>query len=309
MANRFPPLWQIPIFLRYVPLMLWYHRRGQYLKSMAVARKVMGSPKIKSRAFRDYTPTEHDVFVCTYSKSGTYWMLQIVTQIAGLGSAEFEHIHDLVPWPETPSPGPVHLKQPTWQSSPSKIRAVKTHAEAQFVPYNDQARYIIVLRDPKDVLVSSFHFSESILPGIASIGAEVWTDTFAKSETPYGSWPEHVASYWAWRDRPNVKFVTFAEMKSDLDNVVRDVAAWMGVELTIEALAQTVMKSSFAYMKQHEAQFAPPTPSGKSNLIRSGEVGESAEFLTAAQRQQVDNAMRQQLKQLGSDFPYDQFFP
>ena len=52
--------------------------------------------------FRGYEPTSADVFVCTVSKSGTNWMMQVVVQIADRGRADFDEIHEVVPWPEAP---------------------------------------------------------------------------------------------------------------------------------------------------------------------------------------------------------------
>ncbi|HFC11546.1 MAG TPA: sulfotransferase domain-containing protein [Anaerolineae bacterium] len=308
-GSKFPPLWAIPKLLTTLPRMTWYRWRKNYIASMAAAREIFGSAKIKTRGFRGYTPSKHDAFVCTYSKSGTYWMMQIVTQIAGKGSAEFEHIHDIVPWPEMPVPGPVRLPAPTWQTAVTQIRAIKTHAEAEFVPYNKAAKYIVVMRDPKDVVVSSFYFSEAILPGTASLGREKWVALFLSNQTPYGSWPEHTAGFWPWRERDNVHIVTFAALKQDLAKEVATIAAFLEVDLDQQELAQVVERSSFAYMKKHEAKFEPPAPTKNgTNLIRKGKKGESAEFLTAAQRQQIDEAMRTQLQTFGSDFPYDDYF-
>lgn len=73
--SKLPPLWSVPIMATKIPRMLWAQLR--------IGQSIMGSETIKTRAFEGYTPASHDVFVCTYSKSGTYWMLQIVTQIAG----------------------------------------------------------------------------------------------------------------------------------------------------------------------------------------------------------------------------------
>lgn len=308
--SKIPPLWVLPEMLIHLPRILWAQRRGDYHGAMKIGRQVMGSAKIKTRAFKGYTPTNHDVFVCTYSKSGTYWMLQIVTQIAAHGTAEFDHIHDIVPWPEAILPGLVQLNAPTWQSSPTQQRAVKTHAEAQFVPYSPNAKYVIVIRDPKDALISSFYFSDSIMPGLSSIGLNAWAEAFIAGEIPYGVWAEHVAGFWPWRERENVLVVTFNEMKRNLEKVARDVAALMQVQLSDTALALVVEKSSFAYMKEAEAKFEPPTPmvQEKVELLRSGKTGEAAKHLTPEQLSAVDQAMKAQLQEFGSDFPYHDYF-
>lgn len=308
--SKFPPLWALPIMAVQIPRILFAQFRRDYHGAMKVGRQVMGSPTIKSRAFKGYTPTAHDVFVCTYSKSGTYWMLQLVTQVAGYGAAEFDHIHDIVPWPESITPGLLRVDAPTWQDSPTQLRAVKTHAEAQFVPYNKDAKYIVVIRDPKDTLISSFYFSDSIMPGLSSIGLNAWTEAFIAGEIPYGFWAEHVAGFWPWRERENVLIVMFSEMKRDLEKVARDVAALMQVSLNETQLAAVVERSSFAYMKAAENKFEPPTPMVNEGvtLLRQGKTGEATEHLTPEQLAAVDRAMKAQLQQFGSDFPYDHYF-
>ncbi len=281
-------------------------------QALSLMSRSMSAPKLKRRAFADYTPNEHDVVVCTYAKSGTNWMLQIVTQVAHLGGGEFEHIHDLVPWPDPPMPGLVDLKEPTWDSAPTKLRAVKTHWEAPFVPYNPDARYIIVVRDPKDVLVSSYHFADSIFSGVREhVSPETWTHLFARGRSPFGSWAAHTASFWPWRERTNALFVRFEEMKADLEGTVRRVAEFMDVPLTEVQLGEVVRKSSFNYMKAIDHKFAPPSAApGREQavMLRSGETGQAKAFLSAAQRREVDRAMAREVELLGSDFPFEQFY-
>ncbi len=191
------------------------------------------------------------------------------------------------------------------------MRAIKTHAEAQFVPDNTDAKYVVVVRDPKDALISSFFFADSIMPGLRSIGLTAWTDAFINGEVPFGLWAEHVASFWPWCERANVLLVTFGAMKSDLAQVVREVASLMQVTLRDEEVALVLERCSFAYMKAHEAKFEPPTPminNDSVQLMRTGKKGEAAEHLSPDQLANVDRAMKAQLQAFGSDFPYDKYF-
>jgi len=85
----------------------------------------------------------------------------------------------------------------------------------------------------------------------------------------------------------------------------------MGVSLTPEERAQVEERASFAYMKAHEPQFAPPKlPFTRSQgvMIRSGKVGASGELLSPEQQARIDDDTRQALAELGSDFRYDTFF-
>src|SRR5277367_3115520 len=74
--------------------------------------------------FGDYKPTPHDVFACVYFKSGTNWLMQIAVQVIHRGAAEFEHVHDLVPWPDCPAREyavPLSDEQ-GWRKSPTGLR-------------------------------------------------------------------------------------------------------------------------------------------------------------------------------------------
>ena len=84
-----------------------------------------------------------------------------------------------------------------------------------------------------------------------------WLSIFTSPESLEGGWADHLNSYWEIRDRDNVLFLTFEEMKLDLSEVVSRIAEFMGVELTPDEHAAVVEKSSFHYMKQNGHKFDP----------------------------------------------------
>ena len=51
------------------------------------------------------------------------------------------------------------------------------------MPYTDDARYIAVVRDPKDVCVSGYHFLRSMLWGPLAPSVERWVDYFREVTT------------------------------------------------------------------------------------------------------------------------------
>lgn len=122
-----------------------------------------------AKAFAGYTPTARDVFVCSYFKSGTNWAMHMAYQVAERGEGEFEDILDVIPWVDCPNQDTTVARDDPRPARRSKTgrRIIKTHARARFVPYNEQARYICLVRDPKDVVVSGHHFFGSMLPAPA----------------------------------------------------------------------------------------------------------------------------------------------
>ena len=99
---------------------------GKTRQAMRLMSRHINSHKWKTRSFAGYEPTAQDVFIATFAKSGTNWMMQIAQQIAYYGAVEFEHIHDLVPWPDAPFPKiRARLNDPTIvQRSPSSLRII-----------------------------------------------------------------------------------------------------------------------------------------------------------------------------------------
>ncbi len=268
------------------------------------------SRMLTARAFADYEPTEHDVFVATFGKSGTNWMMQISQQISHRGEAEFDHIHAVVAWPDAPGGGPIPLRDTRpCEESPTGLRVIKTHLPAEHVPYNEKSTYLTVLRDPKEVLVSSYYFLGGMFGILSHVTIDDWYDICVAPGRLMEAWAEHTASFWDWRNRPNALVLNFREIKREPRKSIERVAAIMGVELTEAQLAKVIERASFEYMKAHEWQFAPPQSplGGKSNptlMVRRGVSGKSEELLSQTQQAEVDRVCQVELRKVGSDFPY-----
>ena len=307
-------------WVRYPSLVLLYGLLVPTVKVMEKTGLWARLAKRRQRAsrfmgkFGDYRPTAHDVLACVYFKSGTNWLMQIVVQVIHRGAAEFDHIHDIVPWPDSPDPRyTVPLSDETaWQKSPTGLRVIKTHDWLANVPYSPEAHYICVVRDPKDVCVSAHHFIRASGMGPMTPSVPNFVEWFLSPSFAFHPWGEFLAGYWSMRDRDNVLFMTYEEMKKDLAGTVRRIAALLKIELSASEVEEVVRRSSFEHMKQIEHKFETgmmvpwATPHGA--MIRSGKHKGSGELLTPALQQRIDDHSRAELKRLGCDFPYDEMF-
>jgi len=291
-------------------------RAPSFLASMAPRRQRSARAR---NPLNGYTPTSHDVFVVAHVKSGTNWMMQIAHQLAFHGNGDYEHIHSVVPWPDVKLMGPMtHYAIPiddpsVWTASPEQKRVIKTHFDFDWLPYSEQARYIIVIRDPKDVFVSSYYFFVKDGPlSFTGFSPATWLEVFLSSGMGiWSSWPVNTAGYWAARHKPNVLIVPFKSMKRDLRATVKRVAEFMNVDATDEIIDRVCHKASFDYMKQIDEKFRAwemiPWKSTAAPMMRKGTQSSSAELLSPEQQQRIDRHFMTELKKLGSDFPYDEF--
>jgi len=180
-----PARQQFPAWTRYASLLAVYGIGVPIAKSIAFAGLW---PKLAASRLRrqssdplaGYQPNAHDVFVCSGFKSGTTWMLQIATQIAFRGEAEFDHIDSLVSWPDAPPflskrIVPLANDSPA-RRSPTGLRVIKTHLPQDRVPYSPHARYVALVRDPKDVIVSSHRFLRSLVYGPMMPSLNQWVE-------------------------------------------------------------------------------------------------------------------------------------
>ncbi len=168
-----------------------------------------------------------------------------------------------------------------------------------------------MLRDPKDVFVSAYHFVSGMFELHDHVPLEFWLQLWLDNQFPAGSWPEHADSYWRLRERDNVLVLPFADMKADLPGSVRRVAELMGVTLTDAQHASVVDRSTFAFMKTWEDKFRPPRfrfIAEPGTMIRNGKTGGSGELLSREQQAQIDRYCMDRLREMGSALPYEDLF-
>jgi hypothetical protein len=232
-----------------------------------------------------YQPAPTDIFIVTPAKCGTTWMQQIVHGLRTRGSMEFDEITRVVPWIEMAKDMGIDIYKP----QPADPRAFKTHKNLNDLPKG--GKYISVLRDPKDAMLSLYRFFEGWIFEKGSISIEEFALSFYIGTDGRGYW-DHIKALWDHRNDQSVLPLCYENMKQDLSGTVEKVATFMEINLDGELKDIVVRQSDFKFMNEHNHKFDDHIvrdtrnavcniPSdGTTSKVKNGNVGESKNHIS-----------------------------
>nr|XP_006123299.1 amine sulfotransferase-like [Pelodiscus sinensis]XP_006123300.1 amine sulfotransferase-like [Pelodiscus sinensis]XP_025040544.1 amine sulfotransferase-like [Pelodiscus sinensis] len=260
-------------------------------------------------SLEDFEIRDSDVFVVTYPKSGTVWSQNILSLIyheGHRGGTENIGLIDRVPWLE------YNLRNVDYVNRPSP-RLFATHLPCNLVPRdlrNRRGKVIYVARNPKDVVVSYFHFSKLAVKLETISDFNIFLETFLAGKVSPGSWLDHIRGWFTHRDDFNILFLTFEEMKKDLRGAVLKICKFLGKQLTGKELDTVVEKASFDNMKRdaranYESMPESVLERGKGHFLRKGTIGDWKNTMTVAQSERFDSVFKGKMKELPFKFIWD----
>jgi len=242
-----------------------------------------------------------DVFILSFPKSGNTWTRFLIANLMYPDTpADFSNINRLTPDPEASSKREL-ARMP-------RPRIIKSHQ--YFDPR--YKRVIYVVRDPRDVALSQFHFYRK--RGLLEDGypPERFVPRFVAGETtPYGSWGENVAGWLATRqNRPGFLLLRYEDMLEDAARELNKVASFLEIPPDAERIANAVRRSAADEMRKLEKSQARLWSSTKGTrqdvpFVRAAKSGGWRTGLPEAAVAQLEAAWGHLMKHLG----YELLFP
>jgi hypothetical protein len=238
---------------------------------------------------------DDDIFISSYPKSGNTWTRFLVANlIHAQEPVTFLNIEQIVP-----DPG---LQSRKFLKNRPRPRVMKSHH-----PFDPRyKRVVCIVRDPRDVALSQYHFQ--IKRGLIEAGhsLEEFVRRFIAGETnEYGSWGQNVGSWLVARNHtPGFLLLRYEDLKEDPEEGLAKIASLVGIEADRRQLERAVELSSVDRMRKLEKLQANKWASTKGTrkdlpFVRSAVAGEWKSSLPHEVVAEIEQAWGHVMRSLG----------
>lgn len=169
-----------------------------------------------------YKPRQDDIFIVTYPKCGTTWTQYLILSILTDGHPPKTVVDFMLASPF------MELMGAEAADRMPRPGLLKTHLPFKFQPYSPQAKYIYVTRNPYDVCVSFYYHLKGMTPKTVDVTFSKYCKLFIGGKTCFGDYFDHLLSWYAHRNDPNVLFFTYEQLKKDTNFWTLKIADFMG---------------------------------------------------------------------------------
>jgi aryl sulfotransferase len=233
-----------------------------------------------------FHPRHDDVVIATAYKAGTTWMQAIVGNLIFQGQDIPGAILEMSPWVDmrvVPLDDMVDLIE-----GQTHRRFVKSHLALDGLRFFPEVKYIHISRDLRDVFISLWNhhrnYSDEALqafrdvddtvgwrfPDCPETPGDFWRDWISRGTSswehdgyPYWSSLHHLASWWDYRQLPNILFVHYNDLLRDIEGEMRRVAQFLDIdvpeaawpELTHAVSIDTLRDNAATFMGSHGKSF------------------------------------------------------
>lgn len=281
-----------------------------------------------SARWDDFQPRNDDIIIATSYKAGTTWMQGICAALVFQQAEPPVPQDQLTPWLDA-NFAPVEVVLEMLEGLKNR-RYIKTHLPLDGLRFLDEARYIYVGRDGRDVFLSMWNHWHNMLPEriedlnnapdrrgptlpqapddiVAAFDEWLSRGSFAWENNGYPFWSHlhHAKSWLDYRHLPNILCVHFQDLLKDLDGEMQRIAAFLDIPIDKSIWPSLVEGVKFDTMKANAAKMAPGGTQGSwkdtSNFFHKGTNRRWEGVLT---NEQVQSYQVLALRELGDEYSH-----
>ena len=247
------------------------------------------------RAGQHFIVYSDDTFLVSYPKSGNTWVRFLLANLLHPNeTVGFSNINRLLP-----APG---VSSKRFLKTLPRPRILKSHE-----PFDARFKKVIYLvRDPRDVVVSEYHFNIKKRYIEPNLSLEQFVKPFLSGETSsYGSWWEHAASWIGARQgNPAFLLVRYEDLLAEPVRETAKIAAFLGINADEARLQAAVDRSSADRMRKLEQQQSDNWTGTRNTrkeipFVRAAKSGGWKETLPAGLVEEIEVAWSPLLNFLG----------
>lgn len=240
-----------------------------------------------------------DVFICSYPKSGTTWVGYLLAQffkrsdddgLMGLNS-----FNDYVPDVNAEYFGQGTLD--AYRTRPD-CRVFLCHAPLDL----QLPRVIYVLRDPRDAVVSYWHYKRFLSNDFKlSLAEFIATDQHWPCE-----WDQHAAGWLLPSPRhPRCLVIRYEDLHADTLGMLRKILDFSQIECSEQKMRRAVEQSRFERMRAAEEAHGVPDHQGdkRERFVRKGRIGGGREELGTLELELLERKYGRTMRALGYSGP------
>ncbi|EDL92787.1 sulfotransferase family 5A, member 1 (predicted), isoform CRA_b [Rattus norvegicus] len=209
------------------------------------------------------------------------------------------------------------MEQASFSSLLSKLntswpRLLTSHLNAKGLSpalMKSKAKVVYMGRNPKDVLVSYYHFHQiaGFLPNPSSF--EDFADEFLEGTGFFGSWFDHVKGWLGLQKDLTLLFVTYEELHQEPRSTIRKLSEFLGRTLGPKEEEIILEHSSFSFMSQsnmvnYSLLSKEIIDQSQGKFLRKGVVGNWREYFTPELNEKFNAVYQSKMGDSGLSLPW-----
>lgn len=272
--------------------------QGFWLTSMSIKGAMLLQNHFKAK------PT--DVLLATHVKSGTTWFRALIFATMNRDKFDLSNHPLLTTGPHDCFPFLDYQTHPMTNLDvlPSP-RLFATHFPYELLPESaitSGCRFVYICRNPKDVLISKWLFTNKLRPKeLSPLSLDEAFDLFCRGVSHYGPFWDHVLGYWkASLESPEkILFLKYEDMKREPLVILKRLAKFLGQPFTLEEESEGVVQeiirlcgfeslSNLEVNKTAVKRFSDELSVENREFFRKGQVGDWKNHLTIEMTERLD---------------------
>ena len=284
--------------------------------------KVYQNHHIDSERWVAFEPRATDVCIASTMKTGTTWTQALVANLLFPNQKFPKKVSKLSPWIDDRSIPITSVLQEI--NTQSHRRFIKTHLPLYSLRFFPEIKYIYIGRDGRDVALSIWNhylnYTDEVYKNINNLPNLVgnkfpkpprrfkifwrhwctkgWFD-WENDGYPFWSHLSGVQSWWDYRDLPNILFLHYADMKTDLFSCIKKVASFLEIEITSNEITNVQNSISFEAMRANADSYVPDGgiswKGGSKTFLNKGINGRWRDLLAEEELQLYEAATKKSL--------------